>query len=1486
MAEYTFNPATAPHRPIIAAAINAHLPALHRRLRQRQINAFIDELVAMERNPAVFAIEPPQLLALLCDRAAQIAAIAEGQRESLARNFTLYAQRFGKADPLEQAQLIETYLRDTVQAPNALRADVAAMRRHLGFDALRERNLALMLDRTIATELGLWFLAQALPEVRKDADAAAQLQASRLLKLASNQLDSAVRWQVRWAAGHALEGCIGLINDRSNAVTTDASIDQLLTTLDDVIGRQDEHPWVQAAALYCASALSPAAAIRRCEASLNATTGAFDMYRRKLILRHVSKTVPIETAVEIITSRIQAVDDSEHVRLGAVEFAADMLRQLTATPTSIAAHTLASNYLIAMTTMQEPSFRVRAKAAIVLAALARDAVPAVVRELIVATLVEATGDSVPFTANVACDELAALADHWAAHDQPYLSAAAPAWLDALHIQLRAPGIAPHSAESISACAEHIHHAADPQKRELLRTIESALQTVAPGQRTVVQLDELAGVINPDEVARGLGELTRRNWGVSAKLRGHRLTVWRGDRFRRRFWRIVHELRNPLPNKRQAFWHTIGRTYPGPMRAHPGLLDEATATTVPGERVTVDSEGSWGRHLPPVDDALDAATATHPITVASSYGLTTLQPPASRWQRMRNRVVLAWRYRELAATRLSSLGTYRDRFRRRYVEELRQRYGVTVSFTPHERNHDAPIPRDVADLFEATTITIAESSEATLPPGITNTAPTLALAVPLVGGAVDWLRNNESYLRSPTQNSQAALVAFGIGMTALFFGRAWQKRRQVDDARAGIPMTIGGWGTRGKSGTERLKAGMFDGLGFDVFVKTTGCEAMFIHSAPMQQPVEIFIYRPYDKATIWEQKSLLELAARFRTQVMMWECMALNPKYVQLLQHEWMNDDVVTLTNCYPDHEDIQGPAGFNVAQVITEFIPTKSTLITSEATYLPMFEQVAARRGTTMYTVGEREAELIGDDALNLFPYREHPRNIALVTRMAEHLDIETDLARLTMAQYVVPDLGVLKAYPPATVRGRKLTFVCGNSANERTGFINNWRRMKLDQLDLDADPEKLVITVVNNRADRISRSEVFARILVRDVAFDRHVLIGTNLEGLQGFLANALDTYLVEQSLVEADELKAGDVAPAVAARIAREFGNLRIPRPVAGEVLRRLQLFGRAANLTLDDSQRASLTVRLDDLFAATGSFDFAAVQAATEADAALKQALADALVAAPDAAASLGSESLDAATLDDILNHLLYDVARMQIRARLETAARTMFATADQSVRQRFVDDFKAAYRAMFMSQVIVIEDAGASGDQIIDRCARCVPPGCDVVLMGTQNIKGTGLDFVYRWLAMDKVVVCLKDIDHPRAERRGAAMAELESFEDYGMIDTGLLRAVLAKDAPDYISDDDRAARARIAAKADVIWQKRRAALIEQKKAGWLDRVANFAEGALDWGDSVRRARGAKQILDDLVAQRMTHAKASVEMRKLVGRVKGGWLAKSLKKRSGG
>ena len=57
-------------------------------------------------------------------------------------------------------------------------------------------------------------------------------------------------------------------------------------------------------------------------------------------------------------------------------------------------------------------------------------------------------------------------------------------------------------------------------------------------------------------------------------------------------------------------------------------------------------------------------------------------------------------------------------------------------------------------------------------------------------------------------------------------------------------------------------------------------------------------------------------AQDRVEVFLWECMALSPPLVHTLSDEWMRDDYSTLTNAYPDNEDIQGPAGHDVARVI------------------------------------------------------------------------------------------------------------------------------------------------------------------------------------------------------------------------------------------------------------------------------------------------------------------------------------------------------------------------------------------------------------------------------------------------------------------------------------------------------------------------------------------------------------------------------------------
>lgn len=1475
IAEY--DPRTAPHAALVRNLVADHVPALQSRLRGHALDSLALRVLDLERSPVPLQDESRAAqLAIIALRLQQIIGALEIEEQALTRKFAAFSHMYTRhEEPAERRYLIASYLRENVLDAEQLRADLLALDRYLGIDALRERHNRAVLACSVQIELALLWLAEALPQIAahdEEGHAVARLAGARLPETCAAALVGGRRWQVRWAAGRALVALAELAA-ADIPIAASAGLDDARRAA----AMRDDHPWVQAAGLEATVLIDRGGAAALIAERLFAPEGSRDHFLRKLALQIALRRLPPDQVDDLISRCVAGVDRSEHVRMGLVEIAERLGWQRAGAHLGV---------LVGVVEPGETSPKVRGAAAIAIRRLAALAARYPSDDLTVRAaaqlLVSVATQRDTFPVVTMCEELAGLATDLADSAPHLLDELAPMWLDALARIITDDATSSHVVETAAAAAEAIERERDPVRRELTRQLERAVGEIPSGGRSTVALSDVAPV-DDDLMGRALADLTRRNWGASASRRLGRWVIWRGDRFRRRLWRILHELRSPLPNKRQAWVHTVGRTYPGELRAHPGLLEEATATTVPGERVNVDSEGSWCRHLPQVDDVLEfSLTRPRPVRIISSLGTTIVEPPASLRQRVRNGLAIAWSYRRLAALRLASLRALRDPQRRRYVELLASDYGIRLRFEPHARAGTgglaAPVSRNTRELFENLDDDKGLSTQ-TDPP-----LTALALSAP-VEFVRRWFADHAYYFSSPSENSQTALVAFAGVLAAVFWTRGWVKRWQVDAARRAIPMTIGGWGTRGKSGTERLKAGLLDGLGFDVFVKTTGCEAMFIHSAPLQQPVEIFIYRPYDKATIWEQMAMVRLGARLRCQAFLWECMALNPKYVQLLQHDWMHDDIVTLTNCYPDHEDIQGPVGFNVAQVITEFIPTRSTLVTSETSYLPMFRDVCAQRGTTMYTVGERESELIADDVLELFPYREHPRNIALVTRVAEELGIDPDLARLTMAENVVADLGVLKAYPRARVGGRYLTFVCGNSANERTGFINNWRRMKLDRLDCDREPEKLVVTVVNNRADRIARSEVFARILVRDVAFDRHVLIGTNLRGLRGFLETALDDYLGELSLIEAGERKSGDVPPVVAARVGRELANLRIPPAAAAAALVRLTIYARPTGLQVAADKRPELVDAVAALFNADAqaTVDIAAVRRELADDRRLAAALDAALVPAPEPAPLDDCpETLADPTRQEIIEHFLFELARMQIRSRLEARLRKVFVDPTEAARNDFVAAFAAAYRAMFLSQVVVIEDSGATGDQIIEQCARAVPPGCDVCLMGTQNIKGTGLDFVYRWLALDKVVACLREQAGPRHDRRMAALVELEAFEDHGMVDTGYARAMLAREPLQPASPDELAARQRIAAKVEAIWQRRTKALAEQRKAGIADRVAAWSEGWLDWVDSIRRSRAAAVIIDDLVATRISHQRASVEMRKVVGRLKGGWLMKALRR----
>jgi hypothetical protein len=210
------------------------------------------------------------------------------------------------------------------------------------------------------------------------------------------------------------------------------------------------------------------------------------------------------------------------------------------------------------------------------------------------------------------------------------------------------------------------------------------------------------------------------------------------------------------------------------------------------------------------------------------------------------------------------------------------------------------------------------------------------------------------------------------------------------------------------------------------------------------------------------------------------------------------------------------------------------------------------------------------------------------------------------------------------------------------------------------------------------------------------------------------------------------------------------------------------------------------------------------------------------------------------------------------------------------------FRELLQAWFQSKLIVVEDYFASGNQIIEMIAQHTPPGFLNRVMGVQNIKGTGLDFVYRWQAWQ---ACYNAAQPLRAEKltlTPQVLAPLAAFQDYGVLCTEYMRDTIARvknselrQPPQLLEELDKI-QARMEATMEAIQQKIKSG--GGKKGGWFTTVLLRIEEFLDAGDAVRRRVQADRIYEDLLTERISRERAVAELQELTQRQKGGWLLK--------
>jgi poly-gamma-glutamate synthase PgsB/CapB len=941
-------------------------------------------------------------------------------------------------------------------------------------------------------------------------------------------------------------------------------------------------------------------------------------------------------------------------------------------------------------------------------------------------------------------------------------------------------------------------------RELRRSLGEKVAMLGRAETGKVPGPALGEYVD-DTVGRVLSVLAQEDFGYDLERGPRSARITRGHVFGFRLWRFLHELRNSSPDKRQAFPHTIGRIFRGDVRAPSAILSELAETRVPGEPLFIAEEGGWRPYLPLLDEVISCLTRgwkAEPVKIYTSEGVTELAPPASFALRLKAYSRITKDFAGIA--KLRNWKSTLQESPSSYLRELKD-LGFTIRFRPHPTGAEPP----VAD------------------PGVTRFFP----AVFPIQAQDLWNRMKE-YFVSVYDNSLFELALFTGIACGLFAARHIHANASVRKWRRRLPLVVGGWGTRGKSGTERLKAALFNALGHGVVSKTTGCEAMFLYAHPFGQTREMFLFRSYDKATIWEQRNVIRMADKLEAEVFLWECMALTPSYVEVLQHHWVQDDISTITNTYPDHEDLQGPAGINIPDVIGIFTPHDAKTVTTEEQMLPILAEKAKSLRTSLRRVSWIEQGTIAPDVLKRFPYDEHPSNIALVLGLAEDLGIDRDFALKEMADRVVPDLGVLKTSPIARVRTRRLQFSNGCSANERHGTLSNWIRCGFNVQDPVAEPGVWITTVVNNRADRVPRSRVFARILVEDISADRHFLIGGNLNGLVGYVRQAWESYAPTISLWPKDSKDAP-------ASVLRDM-TLRYRLPV----------------------ERAQVAAKFKAMLAGRDlppGFE-------EEANAVLEsvQPL---------------KEKLEAAGVKDHVDAILrHHGAHLEcldeyeaLRARVEKAVPDDQGTLDQAFR-----DFLWKW---FQRKLVVVHDYYTTGEQLVNLIAEETPPGCLNRVMGIQNIKGTGLDFVYRWQAWDacyRACQLLLENDPAQAEKGLRALA---SFHEYGVLSEEHVKDVLAqvRQSPVAQTEHFQAEMAVVKSNFDHAMEELHQKLgAVRKEAGWLEKLIAALEGFLDAGDAVRRRKLANQIYRDLVVERISTDRAVLELQNLNKRQKGGWL----------
>lgn len=281
----------------------------------------------------------------------------------------------------------------------------------------------------------------------------------------------------------------------------------------------------------------------------------------------------------------------------------------------------------------------------------------------------------------------------------------------------------------------------------------------------------------------------------------------------------------------------------------------------------------------------------------------------------------------------------------------------------------------------------------------------------------------------------------------------------------IPIRIHVNGTRGKSTTTRLIAGILRQAGFRVIAKTTGTAARLIFEDGSEEPV-----KRRKKPSIIEQVRIVAEAARRRADVLVIECMAVHSEMQWVSEKRILQSTIGVITNAREDHLDVMGPTRQDVAACLALAIPRDGKLVVGEEEFLAFFGGEAEKLGTSTLL-----ADIpIAEDDMDRFPYMMFQENVACALKVAELLAVPHSVAWEGMVR-ATPDLGSTQICS-LKHKGGDIFFVNALAANDLTSTLLVWERWQelAEELGLTHTP---VVGLLHNREDRSFRVPELAKL-------------------------------------------------------------------------------------------------------------------------------------------------------------------------------------------------------------------------------------------------------------------------------------------------------------------------------------------------------------------------------------------------------------------------